>query len=590
MAFVLLSAMNVWGQPPSEPQKKLIAWGGLDWYSPASVANNIRKIEELPFDGTVLQGFKAHKDGQEVQFDWLSFGQEKFEREHLVQTIEILKAIDFQRFTDNFLRYNTYPGGVDWFDDFDAILHNAQLWAQIANETGMKGWMFDVEDHDERIFAYGNQKYVDQKTFDEYAHQARLRGRQFMEAVQDGYPDIVIMLSHAHSYVNIEVSAGEPLHDVQYNLLPAFLNGMIEAAGPQVRLVDGHEQGYRYLTAQDYSQAKHKMQQGALALVPPQLHDKYRHTMHVGMPVWANLQLATYNRPGGWVSYYMAPEDRLRLFEQNVYNALMTVDEYAWIYSEHMNWREAGSPAPTPDGAIDAMRSARDKVRCNEPLGFDLAETLATAKLKLHEKSSGPWPTRQVTVPRVPEGQVPPKIDGVLDDAMWNDGTPLEDFVPFVSSNTKQAQVATFAHVAFDDAHLYIAFHCSEPQPDQLVSHGEKKDDGIWKGDCVEVFLDVSEDMEPFHFIVDSRNIQWDGKGTSDWDASWRSKTHVGGLAWTVEIEIPWAVIGGRPHPGATLRANLARHRGSGTDHTTWSPMFENNLEPQRFGHWEFVK
>lgn len=52
---------------------------------------NIRKIEELPFDGTVLQGFKANKGGKEVMFDWLCFEQEQFDREHLAETIETLK-------------------------------------------------------------------------------------------------------------------------------------------------------------------------------------------------------------------------------------------------------------------------------------------------------------------------------------------------------------------------------------------------------------------------------------------------------------------------------------------------------------------
>src|SRR5687768_6884682 len=79
--------------PAVAPRKKVIAWGGIDWYSPATVQMNIRKIEELPFDGTVLQGFKANKDGKEVMFDWLCFGHERFERRHLAPTIETLANI-----------------------------------------------------------------------------------------------------------------------------------------------------------------------------------------------------------------------------------------------------------------------------------------------------------------------------------------------------------------------------------------------------------------------------------------------------------------------------------------------------------------
>lgn len=98
---------------PTTRKKKIIAWGGIDWYSPEKVQTNIRKIEELPFDGTVLQGFKATQNGQEVMFDWLCFGKDRFEREQLAPTIATLKNIKFQRFTENLLRYNVTPGDVD---------------------------------------------------------------------------------------------------------------------------------------------------------------------------------------------------------------------------------------------------------------------------------------------------------------------------------------------------------------------------------------------------------------------------------------------------------------------------------------------
>src|SRR5207249_9003296 len=91
---------------PVAPRKKIIAWGGIDWYSPETVQLNVRKIEELPFDGTVLQGFKANKGGKEVVFDWLCFGKERFERRQLARAIETLKNIKFRRFTDNLLRFN----------------------------------------------------------------------------------------------------------------------------------------------------------------------------------------------------------------------------------------------------------------------------------------------------------------------------------------------------------------------------------------------------------------------------------------------------------------------------------------------------
>lgn len=591
-----LSAITVWPAPVEGPRKKIIAWGGIDWYSPATIQMNIRKIEELPFDGTVLQGFKANKGGEEVMFDWLCFGQERFERQQLTQTIELLRNIDFQRFTNNFLRFNVTPGDVDWFDDFGAILHNARLWAEVAKETGMKGWMFDVEDYKGQVFDYRKERYAQQKTFEEYAQQARLRGRQLMQAIQDGYPDIVILLTLGQSYCLEASQRPGGLREDGYGLLPAFLNGMIEAAGPQVRLVDGNERAYGYLTARDYFRGLHDIRRRALALVPKELRRKYRARMGASMALYVNYVFALHDAPGGLPTYYLTPEERLRLFEQNVYYALKTADEYVWCYSEGLSWWEKGYPRPTPEGALDAIRSAQAKIRQRQPLRIDMASRIASARSKMKEIMSGLWPLRRARPHRVSAGQAAPKSDGVLDDPVWNEAPRLDPFVPLKASQADQAKAATLAQVAFDNDRLYVAFRCAEPEPDRLSIIGEKKDDDIWRGDDVEVFLSTGESCLPYlHFIVNPRNLQWDGRRAKreeqdqvDWNAEWRSSARVGAQEWAVEMAIPWAAVGGRPASGTTRRANLCRQRGATNELTSWSPSFRDFLEPDHLGVWEF--
>jgi len=161
-----------------------------------------------------------------------------------------------------------------------------------------------------------------------------------MKAIQSGFPNIVLLLSLAHSYVNRTPHAPRKLAELSsYGLLPAFVNGLLEAAGPQVRLIDGQEQAYGYLTAEDYYRGYHDVQQRALELVPQDLWKKYRNRMEAGVAIFANYQLAVPRSEAQgkhWPATYMQPEQRLRLFEQNVYHALATTDEYAWLYSEYM--------------------------------------------------------------------------------------------------------------------------------------------------------------------------------------------------------------------------------------------------------------
>ena len=385
-----LSALTLEGTCAAEqaryigrPQKKLIGWG-TDVAYPSKVQMNIRKIEQLPLDGIILSNFSGTKEGKAFTFDWECFGREKYNREHLGEMIHILKHTNFERFTDNFLRFNLQPGDIDWFDDFSAPLHNARFWAEVAHEVGVIGWKFDLEDYKEKTFIYRKQKYADRKSFDEYSDQIRLRGRQMMQSIEAGYPNIVLLLSLAHSYVNRTPQANQKLSELSYGLLPAFVNGLIEAAGPNVRIIDGQEQAYGYLTDEDYYRGYHDIQQRALELVPRELWSKYRDKMEAAVSVYANYQLSvprTISRY--WVPHYMSADQRLRLFEQNIYNALNTTDEYVWLYSEHMGWWESGYQLKTPAGSIEAIHSARKKAARGKPLGFDLSDVIEESQTKM---------------------------------------------------------------------------------------------------------------------------------------------------------------------------------------------------------------
>jgi len=369
--------------PLVRPRKKLIGWG-TDVAYPEKIQNNIRRIEELPLDGIVLSNFTGKKNGRTFAFDWECFGQAAFERTHLAPMISTLANIKFRKFTDNFLRFNVQPGNFDWFDSFDAPLHNAALWAGVAREVGAKGLKFDVEDYKERLWVYKKQRHVKTKSFEDYARQIRLRGRQVMTAIQSEFPDIVMLLSLAHSYVNRQPKARTRLAELDsYGLLPAFIDGLVEAAGPRVRLIDGQEQAYGYLRPSDYLRGFHDIKQRALELVPRELWPRYRDKMEAGVAVFANYQLGVYHgKPTSWPAYHMSAENRLKLFEQNIYHALKSSEEYVWLYSEHMGWWETGYKLPTPNGALEAIHRARVKQQAEQPLEFDLSEPISQAEAK----------------------------------------------------------------------------------------------------------------------------------------------------------------------------------------------------------------
>ncbi len=104
--------------------KKVIEWG---WDEPdtKSLRQNVRRMEQFPFDGLVFHATSGKGDN----LSWEVWGNRKFTPEELKQAVDDLKATKFHRFTDLFLRVNVTPGKVDWFDDHG--------WACVVNNFGV---------------------------------------------------------------------------------------------------------------------------------------------------------------------------------------------------------------------------------------------------------------------------------------------------------------------------------------------------------------------------------------------------------------------------------------------------------------------
>jgi hypothetical protein len=124
--------------------RKLIE-SGWDEPDPAFMRLHIREMEQSPFDGCVFSIKYRRPGGAERNFTWDCWGEVAFTLDDLRPAVDDLRATRFQRFTDNFLRFNVTPASVDWFDDFSAIIGNARLAATVVRLGRCKGIAFDLE-------------------------------------------------------------------------------------------------------------------------------------------------------------------------------------------------------------------------------------------------------------------------------------------------------------------------------------------------------------------------------------------------------------------------------------------------------------
>ena len=150
--------------------KKLIEFG---WDEPdtAFLRQHIEEIEKTPFDGCVFHVLATDSQGKQENFTWLCWGRRAFSAAELEAPLDDLRATTFRRFTHNFLRLNTAPGDLDWFDDHAAILNNCRLAARVAREGKCAGILFDVEEYQGRLFTFSKQRDAATKTWSTMLHR-----------------------------------------------------------------------------------------------------------------------------------------------------------------------------------------------------------------------------------------------------------------------------------------------------------------------------------------------------------------------------------------------------------------------------------
>jgi hypothetical protein len=355
MRFALAVLVFVAFSSEAAVKKKLIEFG-WDEPGPEFMREHAPQLDASPFDGCVFHIDARRTNGSRARFTWDAWGTEAFTKESLQPALQDLEAAKLKRCTQNFLRFNTTPAKIDWFDDHTAISNNAYLAAWFAQEANIPGVLFDIEQYDGQLFDYRKQR--DKKGWEVYATEVRLRGREVMQAFQAGYPDVTLFLTFGYSLPWTESGQGKgSLEDCHYGLLAPFLDGMLEAAA-KAKLVDGNELAYGYKEPERFTKSYQTMQRELSPIVRDP--NKYARHFSLGFGLWMDRDW----RKHGWdtndlAKNYFTPE----VFEASVRQALEVADEYVWIYTETPRWWSKDGQVKLPPPYDAAVRRARKAIR-----------------------------------------------------------------------------------------------------------------------------------------------------------------------------------------------------------------------------------
>jgi hypothetical protein len=208
-------------------------------------------------------------------------------------------------------------------------------------------------------------------------------------------------------------------------------------------------------------------------------------------------------------------------------------------------------------------------------------------------------PGRRASITRTNEE---PVIDGILDERMWQQAAPIDDFVQAEPSEGQPPTERTEVRLLFSSTTLYVGVTCFDSDPSKIVTTDSRRDSGLTGQDAFQMILDTYHDRQNgFIFGTNAVGIQYDaqvrnegetlrggppggigggggntggaGAGVNvNWDGSWEVKTHVTDTAWTAEFAIPLRTLRYGPPPqvwGLNFSRAIERKR----EFVYWSPV-----------------
>ena len=186
----------------------------------------------------------------------------------------------------------------------------------------------------------------------------------------------------------------------------------------------------------------------------------------------------------------------------------------------------------------------------------------------------------------------PPTIDGVLDDACWQDAPQA---VGFTDERTeKPAKNQSIGRLVYTDNAIYVGLHLYDDMPDKIVARQTKDQTRIRGEDSVSFSLD------PFHthqfsdrnfFIVNPIGTKYAHLATgraekSEWIGLWKTAAQIVDDGWIVEMEIPWQMLD-YPDTKEPIRMgiNIDRLQQRTGERSWWCNLGVNEFR-ENDGHW----
>jgi hypothetical protein len=172
-----------------------------------------------------------------------------------------------------------------------------------------------------------------------------------------------------------------------------------------------------------------------------------------------------------------------------------------------------------------------------------------------NEKQAGvPEPLRTANATRVDH---PPKLDGTLDDPLWQQAAPTDNFLQREPFEGQAPTEKTEIRILYDKHVVYFGIACFDSDPKGIVATELRRDVSQELDDYFEIIIDSAHDRRnAYVFQINPLGTQRDaliteeqrtdsgtGDGDPGWDGVWTSEARIGQRGWTATIAIPFSTL-----------------------------------------------
>lgn len=148
-----------------------------------------------------------------------------------------------------------------------------------------------------------------------------------------------------------------------------------------------------------------------------------------------------------------------------------------------------------------------------------------------------------------------PKLDGTLDDPLWQQASPISNFLQREPYEGQAPTETTEVRILYDKHQVYFGITCFDSDPKGIVATELRRDVSQELDDYFEIIIDSSHDRRnAYVFQVNPLGTQRDaliteeqaaenGDGDPGWDGVWTSEARITKVGWTATVGIPFSTL-----------------------------------------------